>query len=191
MSSQYVYDQFFDKADVDATGLLKGEYEQCSFNGCDFSSGTLADYKFVDCVFIDCNLSLTKLTGTAFRDCTFQGCKLLGLHFDSCNPVGFAVKFESCLLNHASFYALSIKQTNFAKSSLIEVDFSEADLTGSQFDSCDLLGAVFDRTNLEQVDFTTAANFTIDPETNKIRKAKFSSQNLIGLVSKFGIIVSD
>ena len=68
-----------------------------------------------------------------------------------------------------------------------EVDFSESDLTNASFDGCNLDKTVFDHTNLEKVDFTTSYNLSIDPERNRIRKASFSINNVLGLLNKYDI----
>ena len=44
-------------------------------------------------------------------------------------------------------------------------------------------------TNVGGVDFTTSKNFTIDPTMNNVRKAKFLSSDLVGLLTRFDIIV--
>ena len=44
-----------------------------------------------------------------------------------------------------------------------------------------------DRTNLSGADFSTAFNFDIDPEANTIKKAKFSSYGLQGLLTKYNL----
>jgi uncharacterized protein YjbI with pentapeptide repeats len=56
------------------------------------------------------------------------------------------------------------------------------------FDHCDLTKATFDNSNLEKVDFRTAFNYNTSPETNRIKKAKFSSQGLAGLAQHHDII---
>jgi uncharacterized protein YjbI with pentapeptide repeats len=68
---------------------------------------------------------------------------------------------------------------------LQEVDFSESDLNEGVFNDCDLTHATFERTNLEKADFRTASNFSIDPENNKLKKAKFSTDGLAGLLTKY------
>jgi uncharacterized protein YjbI with pentapeptide repeats len=55
------------------------------------------------------------------------------------------------------------------------------------FDNCDLTGAVFDHTNIEKADFRTSYNYTIDPEINRIKKAKFSILGVSGLLDKYDI----
>ena len=58
------------------------------------------------------------------------------------------------------------------------------------FKNCDLTRAKFEFSILEKADFRTANHYSIDPERNKIKKAKFSAQGLIGLLEKYGIEVS-
>lgn len=183
MVEKYATDEVFDRIDA----LEKGEYENCTFNNCNFSDRDLSEYKFSDCIFNDCNLSLAKLNKTALRDVKFSNCKMLGLRFDACHELGLSVAFESCQLNHSSFYKTKIKKTVFRNCQLHEVDFAEADLTSSVFDDCDLVRAVFDHTILEKGDLRTSYNYTIDPETNRIRKARFSLPGIPGLLDKYDI----
>jgi hypothetical protein len=44
--------------------------------------------------------------------------------------------------------------------------------------------------NLEKADFSTAKNYTIDAENNKLKKAIFSLPEVIGLLSKYDIIIN-
>jgi hypothetical protein len=50
-----------------------------------------------------------------------------------------------------------------------------------------LTRATFENTILENVNFKTACNFEIDPEFNRIKKAKFSIENVSGLLAKYDI----
>jgi fluoroquinolone resistance protein len=88
-------------------------------------------------------------------------------------------------MDYCSFYGRKLKKTGFVKCSLKNVDFSETDLTSSIFSNSDLTGATFSNTLLERVDFRTATNFSINPEFNKIKKAKFSAFQLEGLLYKY------
>ncbi len=173
--------------DFKEVALEKGDYERCRFLNCDFSNSDLSENRFVDCEFSDCNLSLASLINTAFRDVIFVGCKLLGLHFDTCHVFGLSMCFENCLLNHSSFYKTKLKQTHFKTTQLQEVDFTECDLTSSVFENCDLSRATFERTNIEKTDFRTSCNYSIDPERNRLKKAKFSISNVSGLLDKYAI----
>jgi hypothetical protein len=42
---------------------------------------------------------------------------------------------------------------------------------------------------LNGVDFTTATNFSIDPEINRLKKARFSLYGLPGLVEKYEVVI--
>ncbi len=172
-----------------ALSLEEAEYENCIFNQCDLSNQDLSGYKFIDCRFNNCNLSMTKLNKTTLQDVDFVDCKLLGIKFETCNPFSLSFSFEGCQLNHSSFYQLKIPKTSFTNSALIEVDFTEANVGSANFSNCNLSGAIFDRTNLEKADFRTAAAFSIHPLNNKIKKARFSSDNLMGLLNCFDITI--
>lgn len=176
-------DKSFDKA----FSFSKGEYDNCVFENCDFTSRDLSGSSFADCTFAGCNFSLSKASKTAFRDVVFKGCKLLGFRFDQCDPMLFSAAFENCQLDLASFYRLKIRKQEFRGCSMRETDFAETDLAQAVFDGCDLLGAVFDNTVLEKADFRSSHNFTIDPEANYIRGAKFALAGIPGLLGKYGL----
>jgi len=114
---------------------------------------------------------------------------MLGLNFEDCNEFALEISFENCVLNHSIFYKTKLKHTNFKNSQLHETDFSECDLSHSIFNNCDLTRATFQNTILENANFKTAYNFEIDPESNKIKKAKFSIENILGLLAKYDIKV--
>jgi uncharacterized protein YjbI with pentapeptide repeats len=130
---------------------------------------------------------MANLANSSFREVKFKDCKLLGLHFEHCNPFLFEVNFSSCNLNLASFFQLKMKKTTFQSCNLRECDFSECDLSMASFNDSDLLDATFDNTILEKADFRNARYFQIDPESNHIRKAKFSTDGLTGLLMKYDL----
>jgi uncharacterized protein YjbI with pentapeptide repeats len=79
------------------------------------------------------------------------------------------------------------QKNRFQNSQLQEADFAEADLASAVFDNCNLAQAIFDHTTLEKADFRTAYNYSIDPETNRVKKAKFSISGISGLLDKYDI----
>ena len=185
-----IEDQTFKDIDFTTERLEIAEYEMCAFLGCNFSSSDLSRMKFSECTFENCDLSMANVSDTAFKDVQFAECKLLGLHFDYCNPFLFEIHCDNCLLNLASFYKVNVKRSSFKSCSLQEVDFSAADLSKLKFQDCDLVKAIFDNTNIEYVDFKTAKNFSIDLRKNKIKKAKFSKDGISGLLDSFDIEIS-
>lgn len=185
----YIQDKTFEKEDFSHFVLPYTEYDNCTFTGCNFERADLSAIKFIDCLFNECNVSLSKATGTAFRNVRFISCKMLGLRLDECNDFGLELSFDACQLKHSSFYGLKLKKTVFKNTQLEEVDFSECDLTEAVFNQCDLKGAVFHRTVLIKTDFRTSDHYSFDPELNKIKKAKFSVPGVLGLLSKYDILI--
>lgn len=188
MMSKTIYDKHFEKIDFNA--LDAKVYDGCSFTNCQFSNVDLSHFDFSDCEFTQCDLSTSKLIDTGMKDIRFYECKLLGLHFKDCKKFLFQVQFQDCNLELASFFELSLKQMSFIDCNLKEVDFAEADLSHASFDGCNLLMALFDQSTLQHTDFRSAKNYSIDPEMNRISKAKFSNDGLAGLLEKYDILIS-
>jgi fluoroquinolone resistance protein len=182
-------DQTFDKIDFSVEPLKVGEYSNCVFNNCNLAEAKLSHFVFEDCTFEACNMAMTKTAGTSFKEVSFKNCKLLGLNFGECNTFLLSLSFTDCILNLASFYKLKLKGTTFVNCSLQEADFVEADLPAVVFQNCNLANAVFENTILEKADFRTAENYSFDPERNKIKKARFSRQGVLGLLSKYQILI--
>ena len=112
---------------------------------------------------------------------------MLGLRFENCNQVGLSVSFKNCNLNLSSFFRTKLKKTTFTGVKLQEADFSECDLSSSVFDECDLTRAAFQGTIIEKADFRTSFNYSIDPENNRIKGAKFALAGVPGLLDKYNL----
>lgn len=80
-----------------------------------------------------------------------------------------------------------MRKTPFLDCTVKESDFSNCDLTNAIFQNTDLFKSIFNRTKLSGADFSSAFNFSIDPEINNIRAAKFSLHGLTGLLDKYDI----
>ncbi len=180
-----IENKIFEKHD----SLSQGEYDNCTFKHCSFSSQNLSGYSFIECVFEHCNLSSVAVKNTSFKQVGFLHCKLLGINFSEANAFLLNMRFEYCMLSYASFYQLKLTKIKVKNCLLEEVDFSECDLNNSTFYECDFRGAIFDHTNLEKTDLSTSINYVLDPETNRIRKARFSKEGAMGLLSKYDIII--
>lgn len=87
----------------------------------------------------------------------------------------------------AGFYKRRLRGTNFKNCVLREADFSGADLTSAIFDNFDMERTVFASTILEKADFVTSYNYSIDPEGNRIKKARFAFPDVIGLLDRYNI----
>jgi len=191
MESNYFEDKKFEKLNFIEKTLPFGVYENCIFFNCDFSNADLSNFSFAECKFSGCNISMAKLTKVTLNDVVFNSCKLLGLHFEDCNKMPFIISFENCTLNFSSFYKQKLKKIVFKNSEIREADFTDADLSAAIFDHCDLTKTKFENTILEKADFRTSFNYSINPELNKIKKAKFSMPGIIGLLDKYDIEIEN
>lgn len=189
MLDNYFDSETFSKIDFTKIKITKGEYSNCTFTNCNFEGIHASNIQFVECEFIDCNFSNTIVTNTAFKDVNFIKCKMIGVKFNECDSFLLQFSFTECQLNYSSFYQLKTPKTRFKKCNLQEADFTESIFTESIFDNCDLKLAIFDRTNIEKSDFSTAFNFNINPEENSLKGAKFSKDNVVGLLSVYKVIV--
>jgi len=165
------------------------EWEECLFVDCNFAEADLRHKRFIDCRFERCNLALATLTGTGMQGAHFVECKLTGVQFAACQDMLFGVGFDQCQLHYASFAGKKLRGTRFQNCSCTEADFTQADLTNAVFEYTTLSRAIFHHTQFNGADFTTATDFVIDPENNPLRQARFTVAGLVGLVSKYGVVV--
>ncbi|MGD1845838.1 MAG: pentapeptide repeat-containing protein [Salibacteraceae bacterium] len=170
-------------------GFPKGDYEACTFEACNFQETDLSDVNFIECRFLSCDLTNAKILNTGFREVEFEDCKMVGLPFDQSNPFLFALQAHRCQLHLATFYGCNLRQCSFHECTLQEVDFTEANAEGLLLEACDLSRAIFEQTNLQKANLSTAFNYRIDPDQNRLRGATFSADGLPGLLVKYGIVV--
>lgn len=180
-------DETYKSKNYSATPLEKGTYDNCIFSGCVFTNSDLTDVVFEECEFEGCDFSMAKVVNTAFREAKFRNCKFLGVRLEDCNKFLLSMSFDSCQLNMASLYQIELKHTQFNNCNLQEADLTEANLTASIFNNCDFTGATFYQTNIEKCDFRAAHSYIIDPEMNRIGKAKFSLSGVAGLLYNYDI----
>ncbi|WP_092734134.1 pentapeptide repeat-containing protein [Algoriphagus alkaliphilus] len=88
---------------------------------------------------------------------------------------------------YCNFFNLKLKKSIFQKSRLFGGGFFSGGFKWASFLGSELSGAVFDQTNLEKADFREAENYRIDPESNRIKIARFDLEGLPGLLGKYGI----
>ena len=189
MDSKYIDDQTFTNVDFSKKPLPTAEYEYCTFIGCDFSNAILTSIRFLEVEFVDCNFSNAVIGNASFQTVIFKNCKMLGLQFDACDQFGFAASFDTCQLDHSSFHGMKLNRSSFVNSQMEGVDLSGADLKNSKIFECNLLHAVFQDTNMEKADLRNSTNYSINPELNRIKNAKFSLPEVIGLLDKYQIVV--
>jgi uncharacterized protein YjbI with pentapeptide repeats len=180
-------DKTFTKITADAISGNKTTFENCRFLSSDLSYANLSGSVFIDCYFEGCNLTLVQLSDTGLQNVQFKDCKLSGADFSKSRDFLFEANFTNCILDNAIFYKKKNKGAKFTDCSLVETDFTEADLTDVQFNNCNLSRAFFGRTTLKNADLRTSYNFIIDPDSNVLKKARFSVHGLAGLLAKYDI----
>lgn len=189
MQTELIENRVFERVSLTENPLLKGVYEECRFIKCYGNRGDLSGITFRNCLFENCDLSLATVRSSLLQDVQFRGCKLLGVQFTECKGFLLQLDFEECMLKLALFSQLKLKNTRFKNCDLQEADFTEADLTGAIFEACDLLRTTFLKSNLEHADLRSAFNYSIDPETNRLKKARFLLSQVIGLLDRYDIII--
>ncbi len=189
MDQAYITDIEYLNRNFATKPLDKGDYENCKFANCAFPNTDLSDINFIECEFSNCDLSSVTLSNTGLKEVIFNSCKILGVHFEQCNTFLLNMEFNNCLLNLSSFYRLELAGINITDCELKEADFTGTDLSGSTIKGCDLNGTTFENTILEKADLRESYNYSIDPALNKIKKAKFSMPEVIGLLAAYDIKV--
>ena len=132
---------------------------------------------------------MVKFENCQLNNIHFINSKLLGINFSECVSQPFIVNMRGSILDYCSFEKKKMAKTAFLDCSMKNVDFTETDLTKAIFANTDLLNAIFYQTVLKEANFLTAFNFSIDPEANALKKAKFSLSSLPGLLNKYQIII--
>lgn len=183
-----IYDQRLVAVDYTIEAFSPLEANDCVFERCNFQQVDLRSKKFVDCEFIGSNLTLANLLYSTFRNCKFVDCKLTGINWSTASKVSDC-EFLKCNLSTSVMMNLDLRHAKFIECILREVDFSDADMKKASLDSSDLQHATFRGTDLTEADFSTAKNYEIDPLHNKIKKAKFSLPEAVGLLSGLGIVL--
>lgn len=187
MAFEVIEDQKFTKVLPGEIAGQKRTFENCSFISSDLSYADFSGVVFIECRFEACNLTLVQLSDTGLQNVHFKDCKLSGTDFSKSRDFLFEVNFDGCILDNAVFFKKKNKGARFTGCSMVETDFTEADLTDVKFDNCNMQGAFFSRTILKNADLRTSYNFTIDPDNNILKKARFSVHGLPGLLAKYDI----
>ena len=186
---ELVYNKTYENKNFVDDPLAIADYEGCTFINCNFNQCNLSELNFIECDFNTCNLSMVNMYKTGLKNIRLSGCRTTGVQFEECNPFLFAIHCIECPMEFSTFVQMDLKKSTFKDSQLINVDFSEADLTGLSFDGCDLYDAIFSYSILEKSDFRNARNYTINPESNRMRGSKHSIHQVRGLLEQYDLII--
>lgn len=180
-------DEDFRGVDFRLTGLPDNDFEHCSFINCNLAGLVLSEVQFLDCEFHQCDLANVQVRETGLKSIQFTDSQLVGVAFDMCSPLLFQVNFERCVLDHSIFHQMKLEHTSFRRCRLDGVDFTEAQLKGANFENAALEGAQFEGADLRSANFSEAKHLAIDPNTVKLKGARFDQEGMLALLSKFGV----
>lgn len=127
------------------------------------------------------------MEGCRFQNVQFVECKIVGGEFFKCDKTFFSASFKKCLLHYCNFSDLNMKNGAFCGSRLKENYFTNTNLIGVDFTDVDLSGSIFHNCDLTKADFSSATCYDIDPQANKVKRAKFSLPEAVGLLRGFDI----
>jgi len=189
------FNQAFQGLELVGEDLSGKVFEECSFRGCDFSEADLSKARFIDCYFSKCNLSLIKVVLARFSNVSFESCKLVGVDWtraawpDLALAAPFA--FQQCILNDSSFFGLKLRELVLEACKAHDVDFREAELAEANFSHSDLSNSLFGRTDLSGANFEEAVNYRIDILNNRLKGARFTRSEALGLLAGLDIELLD
>lgn len=195
--SSYDFEEFTG-INLDGEDVEYVEFEECTFNKCDFSNSMLLGCVFRNCTFEDCDLSLTKVDNSVFKGVSFQNSKLIGINWAMASwgkrdlhQLLKSVDFYDCILNYSNFFGLELENIHIENCTAIEVDFSEGNFKKANMQGTDFKGSIFRNTNLEKANLTKAKNYAISPTLNELKDAKFSMPEALALLYSMDIKIEE
>lgn len=165
-------------------------FEDCRFVECRITERAFRVGSFLHCVFENCDLSNWQIEGLRFVDVRFKSSKLVGLDWTSVksDPLT-SVGFEDCALDYADFSRFRLKDGLLKSCSVRDVNFSRTDLSGADCRDSDFTGSTFDETNLQKADLRGARGYGIDARRNRVKGARFSLPDALGLLEALEVKV--
>lgn len=180
-------EETFESQDFTEVAFKGHFYDECRFVNCNFENAHLGHAHFENCEFEQCNLQTVQVNQAKWQEVAFKKCRLSGINFENISPMLLAMSFDSCQLIYCTFRGLKLSGTPFLNCEVKECDFYETDLSKSFFKGSSLEGSQFEQCDLKGADFRQAVNYRFDPWQNQIRKAKFSSPEVLVLLEGFDI----
>jgi uncharacterized protein YjbI with pentapeptide repeats len=182
------YDFFaenYENLDLSSSSIVKKEFDDCTFNRCNFTQTHFKSCKFEHTHFINCNLSLMQITNSRFSDVTFSDCKIIGVDWTKADwdfLLYMPMKFNRCVLNNSSFFALTLKRLSIEECEVVDVDFTDGVFKEANFKLSDFKKSIFRNCDLTDTNFSDSINFDIDISINKIHGATFSRYEALNLL---------
>ena len=171
-------------------------FEACTFQGlktpadpADRRAQRLVGYRFEECTFKQSDLSNIDIRDAAFQDVRFEDCKLQGLRWDAASAMNFACAWTRCNMDFAVFEGLDLRHCRFVEVRMQEADLGRTLCQTLHFAHSSFPGTTWSGADCSGADFTTTEELTIDPDSTRLRGAKFRADQLAGLLTKHGLVV--
>lgn len=186
-------EQRFQKLAYKNTELANKEFYNCTFLRCSFRETLFRNCTFQGCTFEDCDLSLVKVDGSSFTNVRFEGSQVIGVNWTLASWARFnitaPISFSNCAINYSTFIGLKLRETRITECIAREVDFSDADLTGADCSDTDFSSSRFSHTDLTNANFEGARHYSIDVNTNILKKTRFSLPEAVSLLYSLDIVL--
>ena len=128
---------------------------------------------------------------TSVQNCEFDDCFLSGVQwheFATGNRYAAILRsLKNSTLRYNTFSQMSFLKTDFSGLRIVESMFADCDLTGASFHGTELDRTEFFRCNMVNADFRDATGYKVDVLTCKVRGARFSFPEVVGLLGGLGV----
>jgi fluoroquinolone resistance protein len=183
-------DLTFTALDLQGLDLGAREFTGCSFHGCKVQETRWKGSRLDECRFERCDLTRMQPRGVLAHDVRFSDSKLMGVEWTELGQFP-RLGFVDCVLDFASFVALSLRKTEFRGCKIEEANFFDTDLREADFAGCDLRGSMFRGCKLGKTDFSAATGVFFDPAINEARGAIVPIETAALLAMHLGLHVAD
>ena len=166
-------DQRFEEIEMQASHVEDRSFDGCTFYKVNFSGTTFIRCRFLDCTFEQSELSNVNLLSSQLKNVKFKECKLVGINWTATTAL-MHTTWQNSILNYGNFSGLDLRKSILQNCVSREADYAETNLSESNLTGTDFTSSRFANTNLTKADLRQAKNYSIRPDSNKIKKAKFS-----------------
>jgi fluoroquinolone resistance protein len=175
--------------DMQGADLRAKEFTSCRFLRCKAQETQWRGSRLDDCRFERCDLTRLQPRGMRAHDITFVDSKLMGVEWTELGQFP-QLAFTDCVLDFASFVALSLRKTAYINCKIAEANFFDVDLTEANFAGSDLRSSIFRGCKLARTDFSAATGVYFDPAVNEARGAVIPLETAALLAMQFGLQVA-
>ena len=183
-------DQTFFSLNLKSQVVEERLFENCIFVSCNFGGASFKRCRFIDCTFQGCDLSNWQIHGSRLREIAFKDSKMVGIIWGNASAITH-LNLERCVLDFSNFAGLDLRKSLIRECMAREVDFSDANLCEVDCRGTDFAGTRFANTNLLKADFRQALNYSIRPDGNKLKQAKFSLPEATLLLYGLDIVLEE